>query len=294
MACSCSTFLDTNYFSLEAWSRAISELFCAHLLISRSASASVNLLWAALSLRTANSAFRSRWPWRYCLSDVVLTLFKSRSPFPLTNVLQTLATDSLPCTVSWCLRTNLQPNRTLAPVSQCWIMNLNSTTLVQCLPPNVGCYCRSLMKMVRILRDCDFQVIRKVEAVYFWKGGWSACTTADVDAGLGFITRGLSGVGQMTRLSSQPRSCAVGSPDSSHEQWTMCQRRWRGTECGRRTGGHQGVTWRDDGDDSFRVARRQLEHRSLKAWATHVHVKVDKSGQCDVTGTEKNVRADWR
>ena len=80
--------------------RATSELFCSHLLISISASASESQFWAAFSPRTAGSAFGSRFLWRFRLSNEVRTLFESRSLFLLNTDSSTLATQLLPHTRS--------------------------------------------------------------------------------------------------------------------------------------------------------------------------------------------------
>ena len=64
---------------------------------------------------------------------------------------------------------HLQRNRCLAPVSWCWIMNLNSTTLGQCWLPN-ACIC--LRKVVKILQSCDG--VRQVSRLklFFLYGKW--------------------------------------------------------------------------------------------------------------------------
>ena len=65
-------------------------------LLSISASASDNLLWAALSPWTVKFSFVPGW--RYLLSDRACTLSRSGSLFPLDNVPATLAIDSPPRT----------------------------------------------------------------------------------------------------------------------------------------------------------------------------------------------------
>ena len=50
-----------------------------------------------------------------------------------------------------------------------------------------------LRKMVRILRNCEFQVILKVEAVSSCREVDRRVLTADTDAGLGLVTCGLNG-----------------------------------------------------------------------------------------------------
>ena len=91
--CSCNRW-DSNSW-LISW-RAISEFLFSQCLTSTSASAPNNLCWANFSPRTANSDFRSRNLWRFCLSLSVCTTIKSRSLFSLDTDSKTLGT-----TVSW-------------------------------------------------------------------------------------------------------------------------------------------------------------------------------------------------
>ena len=52
--------------------------------------------------------------------------------------------------------------------------------------------------------------------------------TADVDADLGLVTCERLVFDQAAKLKSLARSGAGGSPRSSHRQYSLCSRRWRG------------------------------------------------------------------
>ena len=74
---------------LISW-KAMSEFLFSQLLASTSASASANLCWVILSLRTAESTFSSRIFWRFSFNEC--TTFWSRSLFPFVCVLKVVGT----------------------------------------------------------------------------------------------------------------------------------------------------------------------------------------------------------
>ena len=161
---------------------------------------------------------------------------------------------------------NLQLSRCLAPVSQCWRMNLNSTMLGQCWLPNAGSrwllFVEEDGQNPRRLRRCSSSHSQ----------GWSCfpgreidrrVLTADNDAEVGLITCEWSGVGQRARLSIPERSRARCWSDSSQRRWSRCPGRWKVSNRRKKSLEHPGVTWRAD----------EMLQRMRAGFVLHVHLE---------------------
>ena len=193
----------------------ISALLCSHFLLSISTSDSDNLPWAPHSPWTTNSAFfQSRH------GD--LSFRQSLHTFQISASLSTKSLQHLKLThylapTSWCCSTRVGVMR--------WVHHWWCLLATAC--------CRQLQKTIRDSGGCDCRgkiVVLGVEAVSFRGVVDRRVLTADVEANLGLITCEMCGFDQTAKLKSSARSGAAGSLDSSHWQWSLCSRRWCGTE----------------------------------------------------------------
>ena len=148
---------------------------------------------------------------------------------------------------------NLQLTRTLALVSQCWIMNLNSTTLVQCLPPNVGCYSLSIVDKdrqnpLRLWFSSHSQGWSCLSCEESWSTGahcWRRCRSWAHNLWIELCRPD----GQTVLPTAEWRSV-----DSWLQSYAVCSETtkvaWNRTmtQCA----GRQGVSWYQDRKDSFK------------------------------------------
>ena len=265
--------------SLGSLKELLLNFFCSHLLISTTASAE-DCVFSELHFlpRSADSAFRSRYLWRFCLPDEVRALFESWS-FHLNTDSSTRATGLLPR--KRCLVPKNEPEFSccLAPVLQCYGL------FELCLLPNAGC---CLLQNVeedgqnpRRLRQCSLGHSPGWICLS-WTGNWSTCAHC--------WRRCRSWARNLWRDVVQPegsncpsfwRNAQGGQSDSSQRLRKRCPRWWwRRPERGQSRNPKER---HDVRRECFTGMHARNTSITPWAWANQNTTQIDK--------TEKNVRA---